>query len=76
MTSGNANLALLLFGIWLMKYAKVQSPIVGMIVGIFLIQILTAIPFIGGIVGSFVFFVGVGAVVRMQYFKYKRATSR
>jgi len=62
------------FGIWILKPLKLSHPVVlGMIVGIFLLQLVTAIPIVGGIVEFFVFFIALGAMVRAWYFKRKDA---
>ncbi|KKQ35331.1 MAG: hypothetical protein US52_C0028G0009 [candidate division WS6 bacterium GW2011_GWA2_37_6] len=61
-------------GILILKPLKLKRPVLfGIIAGILLVQLLTAIPFIGGAVEFLVFFVGIGAIVRAQYFKYKES---
>lgn len=61
-------------GIWMLKPLKTKRPVLfGMIAGILTIQILTAIPFIGGFFEFFVFFIGIGAILRAWYFRNRAA---
>lgn len=59
-------------GVWMLKPLKLKRPVLfGMIAGIFVLQVLTAIPFIGGVAGFCIFYIGTGAVLRMLYHNYR-----
>jgi len=47
-----------------------------LVVGVFAIQIVKLVPCLGDLAGFLVFLVGIGAMVRMQYHKYKEAKAK
>lgn len=61
------------FGQFVFRLVGVNSLTASLILGVFMLQILTAIPCFGNLLSFFVFFAGIGALVRVQYFKYKKS---